>query len=90
MLCPNCGHTARPAPNTREARCGHCNFKLPENPQPQASPASMPVACWNCAHANPSEAERCAHCNAKIAAQPGRPADDRRFFFTQHAVHHDQ
>lgn len=62
MTCPNCGHAAPP---THAARCGHCNFKLPANPQPQAAQSVATLPCWNCRHPNAAEAERCEHCNAK-------------------------
>lgn len=92
MLCPNCGHTARPVPSHREARCGHCNVKLPENSRPQAAPEdSGLIACWNCAHANPASAERCAHCNARVSAAPAvKSAPENRFTFTQHTASHDE
>ncbi|MCA0238156.1 MAG: hypothetical protein LCH81_17410 [Bacteroidetes bacterium] len=86
MLCPNCGQTARP----ESARCGHCNYKLPECPSPSAGPAPTTLPCWNCAQPNPSDAERCSCCNAKVAARVGKPHNGRSILFTQTAVKHDQ
>jgi hypothetical protein len=86
MYCPNCGQQVRP----ESARCGHCNFKLPENTLPPAGPASEMIACWNCAQDNPPDADRCAHCNAKIKGQAGKPPAGSRLSFTQHAVSHDE
>jgi len=63
MNCPNCGHATPP---TEAARCGHCNFKLPANPRPQAAKSTAALPCWNCRHPNAAEAERCEHCNAKL------------------------
>jgi len=65
MNCPNCGHATPP---THAARCGHCNFKLPFNPKPQASTPVATLPCWNCRHPNAAGAERCEHCNAKLQA----------------------
>jgi len=84
MDCPNCGQTAQ----TESARCGHCNFKLPEQCQAPAGPASELLACWNCALPNPPEATRCTHCNAKVRDQP-LPAGNR-FSLTQHPVSHEE
>ncbi|MBK8195477.1 MAG: zinc ribbon domain-containing protein [Lewinellaceae bacterium] len=67
MNCPNCGHATPP---TSVARCGHCNYKLPESPKPKAAKLQTTVSCWNCHHPNAAEAERCEHCNAKIQASP--------------------
>jgi hypothetical protein len=63
MTCPNCGYAVPP---NRAARCSHCNFKLPANPQPQAAKSVAALPCWNCRHPNAAEAERCEHCNAKL------------------------
>lgn len=63
MTCPNCGHATPP---TNAARCGHCNFKLPATPMPQAAKPAATLPCWNCRHPNAAEAERCEHCNAKL------------------------
>ncbi len=86
MDCPNCGQTARP----EAARCGHCNFKLPENAPPAAGPVSELVNCWNCAQTNPPDLVRCAHCNAKLDSPAGKPQAGSRLTFTQQAVSHDE
>ena len=61
MLCPNCGHTAQPS----LARCGHCNFKLPESALPGAASGTGKTACWNCTHPNDPHVLICTACNAK-------------------------
>jgi hypothetical protein len=61
MNCPNCGQSAA----SHTARCGHCNFKLPENTRPHAAEPLSARPCWNCEHPNPAHAERCECCNAK-------------------------
>ena len=70
MHCPNCGHTAQPG----LARCGHCNFKLPEIALPQAAPQNGTVICWNCTHSNPAHAVQCVQCNAKLEKPVSRKA----------------
>ena len=74
MLCPNCGHTAQPG----LARCGHCNFNLPETALPQAAPGNGAVLCWNCTHSNTVQAVQCVHCNAKLDKPAQRPLVIRR------------
>lgn len=65
MNCPNCGHAALPG----MARCGHCNFKLPVNPKPQANAPDKAIPCWNCNHPNAAAAGNCERCNARIPAR---------------------
>ena len=69
MQCTNCGQTAQPG----LARCGHCNYKLPEQAQPTASEDGK-VNCWNCKHDNEAHHLRCMQCNAKLdkSATPKR------------------
>lgn len=74
MNCPNCGHATLPSST---ARCGHCNFKLPANIQPQAASSIATLPCWNCRHANAAEAERCECCNAKLQSGTAVPFASR-------------
>ena len=88
MLCPNCGHSAQPG----LARCGHCNYKLPETAHPQAAAQTGLIACWNCTHANVAHALRCVQCNAKIEHQHviKRPAAQGRVQITPNTLSHDE
>ncbi|MEQ1747554.1 MAG: hypothetical protein ABMA02_19140 [Saprospiraceae bacterium] len=89
MLCPNCGHSAQP----NQARCGHCNYKLPESDLPGAASGSPKVPCWNCLHGNDPLAPRCVACNAKTEKQPApkRPAPQpSALVFTPNASIHDE
>ncbi|MBK8965694.1 MAG: zinc ribbon domain-containing protein [Lewinellaceae bacterium] len=90
MHCPNCGQTAQPG----LARCGHCNFKLPETAHPTAAPEGGKINCWNCTHPNDAHAIRCEQCNAKQDKKPvvRRPAEQalRALTFTPNTSSHDE
>ncbi len=75
MHCPNCGQTAQPG----LARCGQCNYKLPEMALPNAAPKNGKINCWNCTEGNESHALHCVQCNAKLnkPAAPKRPETHR-------------
>lgn len=84
MHCPNCGHTAQPG----LARCGHCNYKLPETALPGAAPGTGKTNCWNCLHENAAHALRCVSCNTKME----KPAalQRRAVVFTPNTSSHDE
>ncbi len=95
MHCPNCGQTAqsiRTQPSL--ARCGHCNFKLPETAHPAAAPEGGKINCWNCTHPNDAHAIRCEQCNAKQDKKPvaRRPAEQalQALTFTPNTSSHDE
>ncbi|MBL7774850.1 MAG: zinc ribbon domain-containing protein [Saprospiraceae bacterium] len=89
MHCPNCGHSAQPG----LARCGHCNYKLPETALPQAARDKGKIHCWNCTGENDSHADRCVQCNAKLQPPAAfkRPATARfSAAFTPNTSSHDE
>jgi Double zinc ribbon len=78
VSCPNCAqHTPSEA-----SRCGHCNYRLPENLNMVVSAAATTRACWNCNHSNAVEAQHCEACNArqestlKFALRPTLPTTE--------------
>ncbi|TNE66564.1 MAG: hypothetical protein EP344_02380 [Bacteroidetes bacterium] len=87
MHCPNCGHTAQPG----LARCGHCNYKLPELALPAATPTGK-ISCWNCSHENDAHIIRCVQCNAKQEkpASPVRQPLTRPEALTPNTSSHDE